>query len=325
MTSPSYSDVHRTEVDRTDVEEAAATLPRSMRLDHHGPAARFTLHRHVMACDPFSVEETWCSDGIRMHLVDESEYAVGVPVRGPLHAENRGEDLDVGPGRAAVFAPDTETDVVTDDGGDVVLVHIRSAALEDALEALLGRPVRRPLPLPTSMALDTEAGRALATTIREAVDAGPGAASVLGNPMSAEPLKYRLLARLLMAADHPEREALDGRVPTWGPRTVHRCVELIEAHPERPYTLAGLAAGAGLSVRALEGCWLRHRDRLPADDIGRTRLDRAHRDLEERRPGETTVAAVAVAWGFRPPWFATAYARRYGRTPAETLRGPAFA
>ena len=319
MTGPSFSDVYR-----TDVEETEASLPQSMHLDHR-PAARFAFHRHTVACGPFSVEETQCTDGVHIDLADQSDYAVGLPIRGPLHAEHRGQELDLGPGRAAVFAPSAEAAVDTGDGFDVVLVHIRSGALEDALEALLGRPVRRPLPLPPTMTLDTAAGRALAATIRLVVHAQPDTDSVLGKPISAEPLQYRLMVQLLLAADHPERDALDERVPTWGPRTVRRCVDLIEAHPEWPLTLADLAAGAGLSIRALEGCWLRHRDRLPGHDIGRVRLDRAHRDLESHRPGETTVDAVATSWGFRPRRFVTAYGTRFGRSPAETLRGPAFA
>ncbi len=319
MTGPSFADVHE-----TDVDEAEGRLPSSMHMDHR-PAAAFAFHRHAVARGPLSVEETRCTDGVRIRLVDEPGYVVGLPVRGPVHADHRGRELDLGPGRAAVFGPVAEAAVATGDRFDVVLVHIRSAALEDALEALLGRPVRRPLPLPATMALDTDAGRALTAAIRLVAHAVPDAASVLVNPISAEPLQERLLVGLLLAFDHPDREALDGRVPTWGPRTVRRCVDLIEAHPEWPLTLADLAAGAGLSIRSLEGCWVRHRDRPPADDIERVRIDRAHRDLESHRPGETTVAEVAAAWGFRPQPFVAAYRARFGRSPAETLRGPAFA
>ena len=79
----------------------------------------------------------------------------------------------------------------------------------------------------------------------------------------------------------------------------------------------GLAADAGLSVRALEGCWLRHRDVRPGHDVGRVRLGRAHRDLEFYRPGETTGNAVARSWGFRPQPFVAAYGARFGRYPVD--------
>ena len=79
-----------------------------------------------------------------------------------------------------------------------------------------------------------------------------------------------------------------------------------------------------MSVRALQGCWVRHRDERPGHDVVRVRLGRAHRDMEFYRPGETTVTAVARAWGFRPRPFTAAYGARFGRSPGQTLRGPAF-
>ena len=99
MTVTTFSDVHT-----TGVEEAEACLPLFMHLDHH-PAAGFAFHQHTVACGPFSVEETRCTDGVHLDLLDQFEYAVGVPVRGPLHTEHRGQELDLGPGRAAIFAP----------------------------------------------------------------------------------------------------------------------------------------------------------------------------------------------------------------------------
>jgi AraC-like DNA-binding protein len=318
MSSPWFSDVHE-----TDADEAQAHTTPSFRLDH-APRSGFALRMHAVTRGPLSMEETRCTDRVRMALTDQSGYAIGLPVRGPLHADHRGQEIDLGPGRAAVFVPSADATMATDDQCDVVLVRVESAALEDALEALLGRPVRRPLSLSTSMELGTAAGRAWVGTVQVVADADTGATSVLANPMSAEPLQDRLLVRLLLATDHPDREALDGRVPTWGPRPVRRCVEVIEAHPERPMTLASLAADAGMSVRALHGCWVRHRDQPPGHDVVRVRLGRAHRDLEFYRPGETTIAAVATAWGFRPRPFTAAYGARFGLSPAQTLRGPAF-
>jgi AraC-like DNA-binding protein len=320
VTGPRFSDFHETDVGRAETEQRAA-----VRLDH-APASQFGFHTHTVTRGPLRVEATRCTDGIHVQvLTDEPTYAVGLPVRGPVHTDHRGRELDLGPGQAAVFTPAEEAEMSSNDRFDVLLVRVRSAALEDALEALLGRAVRRPLPLPASMALDTTAGAAWSDTVRLVADATPGATSVLASPMSAEPLQYALLARLLLASDHPEREALDARVPSWGPRTVRNCVDSIEDQPERPMTLASLAAEVGLSVRALEGCWMRHRSVPPGEDVGRVRLGRAHRDLEFYRPGETTVATVATSWGFRPEPFVNAYGTRFGRPPAQTLRGHAYA
>lgn len=321
MTSPDFSDFHETDVGRAETQ---TQLPTAIRIDH-APASRFAFHTHAVTRGPLRVEETRCSDGICMQMptTDRPAYVIGLPVWGPLHTDHRGQELDVGPGQAAVFTPEAEAEMVSDDGFDVLLVQVRASALENALEALLGRPVQRPLPLPTSMSLGT-AGLAWQDTVQLIADTMPGMPSVLANPMSAEPLQDALLARLLLAIDHPDRDALDASVPSWGPRTVRSCVDYIEDHAEEPMTLASLADEAGLSVRALEGCWIRHRDVPPGQDVGRVRLGRAHHDLQFYRPGETTVAAVATSWGFRPEPFVAAYGNRFGRPPAQTLRGPAF-
>jgi AraC-like DNA-binding protein len=318
MSDLRFSDVHE-----TDADAAEANLAASVRFDHH-PTAAFDYHRHGVVWGVLSVEETRCTDRVRIQPDDQSGFTVGLPVQGPLHADNRGEELDLGTARAAVLSPPNDGVMATSDGFDVVLVHVRSGALEGALEALLGRSVPRPLPLPTSMALRTAAGRAWVGTVRLAADAVPDGTSALANPMTAAPLQDRLLVQFLLAADHPAREALDARVPTWGPRPVRSCLEYVEAHPERALTLAGLAARVGLSVRALEGGWLRHRDRPPWHDVARVRLGRAHDDLTAMEPSETTVADVAAAWGFRAQPFLAAYGARFGVPPWQTLRGSAF-
>ncbi|HEY2224498.1 AraC family transcriptional regulator [Actinomycetospora sp.] len=320
MTSTQFSDV-----DETDPRRAEEHLTAALRLDH-APQARFTLHLHRVTRGPLCLEEVSCSEGVRMRVDDDPGYVVGLPVQGPLHADHHGRELDLGPGQAAVFTPSAEAGMAMGDGADVVLVRVRAAALEDALEALLGRTVQRPLRLAASAVLGPASGRAWAGVVRSVAAAAPGPASVLANPLSAEALQDALLVGLLHLTDHPERDALDAPVPTWGPRVVRDSLDLIEAHPELPLTPGSLAARAGLSVLALRGCWRRHRDLLPRDDVARVRMTRAHRDLEAHRPGETTVAAVATSWGFRPRAFPVAYRARFGgRSPAQTLRGPAFA
>jgi AraC-like DNA-binding protein len=319
MTTARYTRFHA-----GDPDGAERGLDPAVRLDHV-PRARFAFRTHAVTRGPLQVEETRCTDAVRVRLTGQRSYVVGLPVRGALHADHRGRELDLGPGQAAIFTPPADAALCTCDRFDVLLVQVGEAALEDALEALLGRTVRRPLPLPTSVSLTSSAGRAWTGAVRQVADAHPGPTSVLANPISAEPLQDALLSRLLFATDHRDRDALDARVPTWGPRTVRSSADYIEAHPEHPLTPTALAEQAGLSVRALQGCWLRHRGTRPQDDLDRVRLDRAHRDLGSHRPGETTVGAVAAAWGFRPRPFVAAYGSRFGCHPAQTLRGPAFA
>ncbi|HET9257535.1 MAG TPA: AraC family ligand binding domain-containing protein [Pseudonocardiaceae bacterium] len=186
-----------------------------------------------------SVEETSCTDQARTRLPSgDADYVISLPLRGAVLAMYRGKELDLRPGQAVVFRPPAEAVMTTDDDFDVLIVRVDAAALENALEGQLGYPVRRPLPLAPTLDLDSAAGRGWATSLRYLVGAavpdGP-----LANPVIAEPLQNSLLDWLLHAIDHPYREALDAFVRSWGLRTVRRCVDTIEAFPQRPLTQPG--------------------------------------------------------------------------------------
>ena len=118
MTTPWFADVHVTDVGRVD-----AQLPQTVHLDHV-PTAPFAFHTHRVTRGPLVVEETRGTDGIHLRLPDRPSYQVGLPVRGPLHADHRGKELDLVPGRAAVFSPWPETTVVTGDRFDMLLVDV---------------------------------------------------------------------------------------------------------------------------------------------------------------------------------------------------------
>lgn len=311
-------------VHETDPHRAEEHLTPALRLAH-APRTRFALHLQRITRGPLSLEEVRCSEGIRIRTDDDPGYLVGLPVRGSVHTDHPGRELESAPGQAVVVTPFAQAVMATGDGTHVVVVRVEAAALEDALEALLGRTVRRPLRLPAPTVLGTAVGGAWAGVVRSVAAPGPGPAALLENPMSAEPLQAALLAGLLHLTDHREREALDAPVATWGPRPIRRGLDLVEAHPELPLTSGSVAAHVGLSGLALQGGWRRHRDVLPRDDVERVRMERAHRDLESHRPDETTVSAVARSWGFSPGAFPAAYGSRFGRSAVQTLRGPAFA
>ena len=311
------------------VAESAPGTPgvtATLELLHRPTGTSTSLMCTALPAGPLSVEEASCTDQTRVRLPSgNAGYVISIPIRGAVLALYRGREIDFCPGQAVVFQPPAEAVMTTDEDFDVLVARVDATALENALEARLGYPVRRPLPLDPTLALNTAAGRGWATWLRYLLDAAvPG--EPLANPVIAEPLLDALLGWLLQAVDHPYREALDAPVRSWGPRTVRRGVDTIEAFPQRPLTMAALAADAGMTVRVLQACWRRHRDVHPMRYLGRVRLTQAHRDLQQHAPGETTVAATAVTWGFaRPARFATSYTRRYGLPPHQTLRGPAYA
>lgn len=114
----------------------------------------------------------------------------------------------------------------------------------------------------------------------------------------------------------------DERFPGPGPATVRRALAYMEEYAARPLTVGALAEAVGLSVRALQQAFARHRGTTPMSELRRIRLARAHRDLRAADPTRgTTVAEIARRWNFgRADRFAAAYRRVYGVPPSRTLR-----
>ena len=106
------------------------------------------------------------------------------------------------------------------------------------------------------------------------------------------------------------------------PAAVRRAAAFIDAHAGQPITLAGIAAAAGATGRALQYAFRRHYDTTPTGYLRQVRLEHAHRDLRDADPADgTTVAAIARTWGWASPaGFTAAYRRRYGQPPGQTLR-----
>ena len=116
-----------------------------------------------------------------------------------------------------------------------------------------------------------------------------------------------------------------GRDPGWSaPATVRRAVEFMDANAGRAITLTDVAQAAGVSARAVQIAFRRHRGMTPMAYLRRVRLEHAHRELETTDPrAGVTVAAVAARHGFgHAARFAQFYRATYGVLPSETLRGP---
>jgi transcriptional regulator GlxA family with amidase domain len=100
------------------------------------------------------------------------------------------------------------------------------------------------------------------------------------------------------------------------PRGVRRALDLIEADPTRPLSLADLARAAGVTTRTLQKQFCSALGKSPGAAIRHARLARARQELLRG----TKVTDVAVSCGFSHMGeFAALYKRAYGETPSQTL------
>ncbi|WP_181439545.1 helix-turn-helix domain-containing protein [Curtobacterium sp. MCBD17_032] len=111
-------------------------------------------------------------------------------------------------------------------------------------------------------------------------------------------------------------------VPVGATGRVRAAVEYMHAVANTPITTTDVAEHVGLSVRGLQQAFQRQIGVAPNAMLRGIRLDRVRDELRAASPLDTTVATVAVQWGFAHLGrFSAAYARRFGEYPRDTLHG----
>lgn len=110
------------------------------------------------------------------------------------------------------------------------------------------------------------------------------------------------------------------RLQSVSAKSVARAISYIDEHAGTPITVRELAESVGLSPRALQAGFRRHRNMTPMEYARQARLRRAYDDLAAADAGRTTVAAIAARWGYyNPGRFASDFRVMFGKYPKEVL------
>ncbi|OMC25733.1 hypothetical protein A5739_22055 [Mycobacterium colombiense] len=259
-------------------------------------------------------DSVWVNGGeLRPH------YHVTLPVVSPP-ATDANLRIAAEPGSVAVYRPEGNAGV---DGyiGRLLAVMIDRHAVEDALADAVGRPVTSQIDFEPIMQTTTQAVRSWIAMVSVFTEQLFRPRSVLHEPMVGMPFVDSVVRGLLLATDHAYRTTLAGEAPEPPPRAIGAAIEVIEAEPDRPWTVSTLASRSCVSVRSLQQGFQRHLGTTPMAYLREVRLRRAHQALLESDPSTATVASVAYRWGFSNLGrFAAAHTARYREPPVETLR-----
>ncbi|MFC0540053.1 helix-turn-helix transcriptional regulator [Kutzneria chonburiensis] len=247
-------------------------------------------------------------------------YQVNLPLTGSFVASHRDAEVTATPGLAAVYHPE----------GDIALrrwtancrlvyVKLARTAVDNALESMLGRPVATGLRLRPSLDVGTGPGKQWAALLsaanQHAHDGG-----LFGHPVVTAPYVESLLTGFLLATSHQHSAELHQVAAPALPKAVRIAIDIIEADPKAPLTVAHLAARAYVSVRALQLGFVRHTGLTPMSYLRTTRLRRVHEALLAADPADNRVQTIAAAWGFSHQGrFAALYRQKYGCSPSHTL------
>lgn len=271
---------------------------------------------------PITIGEVTFQRELRLETDDVGTgFYVHLPITGRFESRHRGVDLIVTNQSSAVYVPG---------GGEfagrwpigyrALCVRIDLPAVETALARLVGDRTSRRISFDPVMNTRDGYGRGWADLLFSVNRqlAAPG--GLLSQPLVAAPLAESMLNGFVLAASRST--ALAGPVAGARPASVRAAIDVIEAEPHLPLTLAQLATRCGVTPRTLQKGFQLHLGMSPMEYLRDVRLRRAHEELRAADPAAASVADVARRWGFAHLGrFAAAHEAKYGQKPLSTLRG----
>jgi AraC-like DNA-binding protein len=242
---------------------------------------------------------------------------IGRVRQGKIERETPGDSLRAGPGDMFLAAQPDRPYTVRWDTMRLQLIRVSPAVLAEVAGAGQAGRLRFTRLVPESPA----SARNLAATvdfIASGLLSSPGAA--------ASPLLIggatRLLAGAMLTAFPHETHIRAERLPGPGSTaTLRRAMEFIDEFAGSDISAADIAAGAHVTLRAVQHAFQRNLGTTPMAYLRRVRLDRARQELRAASPAHTTVTQIANRWGFpSPSRFTAHYRSAYGELPRDTLR-----
>ena len=261
--------------------------------------------------------------GTEIQMIPEpltSCYHINVPTSGHTESSSGGTTITSSPGSAAVFSPGQPMSIRWSPDCAQLAVKLDRHALHRELENILDQPASL-IRFELGMDVTTPAGRSWLDVLRLVLAEVERGDSVIHRPRAGSSFSRLLMTTLLFAQPHNHSDALHRPAAPVRPSAVQQVVDLMNAHPEVPYSAGDLAAHAGVSLRALQAGFRRHLGVSPMTYLNEVRLTRVHAELERAEPGQVTTTEVAYRWGFTHLGrFSAAYREKFGHPPSETLR-----
>ena len=308
-----------TDLDQAREEVARQFCPHELFLTRRG--ARLDLvHNGAMIGEDVSVHYMRYGDEVRIipGTLDDF-FLVKIPLAGTVRSRAGNTVVAMDRYHACVDSPTEAVDMLWSDGCEQFVVFMRRQAMEELAAARGDEP--GPVVFRPGLDLGTPAARSWLRLAHLALDELEAGGGLFSSPVTASHFEQTLMSGLLDLQPNSAVEAAAPPAP--GSRAVRIALDLIETAPDRPWRVAELAREAGVSARTLQEAFRRDLGVTPLEQMRRTRLDRARRDLLAADPRTTSVTGIAARWGFfHPGRFSQAYRAAYSELPSQTLARP---
>lgn len=245
-------------------------------------------------------------------------FLLQLPIQGSARIRCGTVSADVEAGvQASILSPTLASRMIWNEGCEKLIILIRREALEAHFESLTHEQSRA-IEFSTGVDLTNPVGQALWHHAQLMLGAAENSDAV---PDAYKTLLRDGMTALLLTGVASNKTALFMRpAPTADPIAVRRAQDFMEAHAERPISMAEIAAASGVSLRSLQDTYRKSKSMTLGEGLLSLRLDRFRARLLAT-DGDRSVAEAAFAAGFgHLGRAALVYRERYGETPSETLR-----
>jgi AraC-like DNA-binding protein len=255
----------------------------------------------------------------RLLTVPDGDLNVTHVLSGRVKLANSKNEHHVRAGEVLILPDHGQT--VTFDDWSVFTVRLPRPLIETVAQAQTGI-TGADLRFDDSRPITEGLGRHWTHTVNHVLNTVLCDPELMANPLITANASHLLAATALAVFPNTSLDARQQPAGDVTPQVLRRAMAYIDEHAHRPVTMSEMAAAAGVSARALQLAFRRHRDTTPTRYARTVRLERAHRDLQNADPTSgITIAAIANRWGFpHLGRFSTDYRAAYGTTPSHTLR-----
>lgn len=218
---------------------------------------------------------------------------------------------------ASLLSPTLPTRMRWSDGCAKLIVLIEREVMQRQCAELADRAIDR-VEFETAVDLSSLAGRLALNHVGlmlESVETGNAA---FGSYLAR--LGESLSSLLLSSLAHSQRAALDAPAPAVASSTVGRAQDWIRANIERDFSVGDIAMAVDVSLRSLQETVRRLNGTTLLQMVESLRLDHFHALLRDPQNGRSVTELAGLAGLGHLGRAASAYRRRYGETPSQTLR-----